>query len=91
MPPAADQPIGWSPNAQNTTAAAVAAGVQALTAAELDAFLLSAASVIQRSVTLTHLQARALNSTPQTIVPAPGVGLVAQPVWWALEDRKSVV
>lgn len=85
MPPRADQPIGWSANAQVTTAAAIAAGVASLTAAELEAFLLSAATAIQKAVTLTHLQARALNSSPVDIVPAQGPGLVAQPLWWTLQ------
>jgi len=85
MPPASDQPVGWSPNAQSTTAAAVVNGIASLTAAELEAFLLAAGTVIQKSVTLTHLQARALNTVPQDIVPAQGPGLVAQPLWWALD------
>jgi len=91
MPPPADAPIGWSPNAQSTTQAQISSGIQQLTAAELDAFLLSGRSVIQRSITLTHLQSRALNSVPQTVVPAPGVGLVAQPIYWVLQFANGAV
>jgi len=85
MPPPADTPTGWSPNAMGSTQAQIAAGVQSLTSAELEAFLLAARSPIQISRTLTHLEARALNTVPQDIVPAQGAGLVAQPLWWAME------
>jgi len=90
MPPPSDQPIGWSPNSQGTTAAQIVNGIQALTAAELDAFLLGAGSLVQRSLLMPHTVFRSLNTAPQTIVDfstlnAPATKVIT-PVWWAVQN-----
>ena len=91
MPPPPDAPIGWSPNALGMTNAQIASAIQLLTAAELDAFLLGAASLVQRSLTLPFTAARALNSAPQTMVSAVGLaaGQVIQPLWWAVQNANG--
>jgi len=85
--------MGWSPNSQGTSAGQVVNGIQNLTAAELDAFLLSAGSVVQRSLLMAHTVVRSLNTVPQTIVDFSTLNQpitkVILPVWWAVENANG--
>ena len=93
LPPPDDTAMGWSPNSQGTSAGQVVNGIQNLTAAELDAFLLGAGSVVKRSLLMPHTIVRALNSAPQTIIDFSTLNVpitkVILPVWWAVENANG--
>jgi len=93
MPPPDDQPIGWSPNALGSTSSQIAAAVVAMTAAQAQAFLLSAIAVVQFSRTMTFTEVQSLASAPIVVVDkaviALPVGWRIRPIWFGVEQQMA--